>query len=118
MEKITMPVTLTIGAKGEAKLSETPRKGDKHIWIIEATVEHDGSPYDIAGATVTLHAKKPDDSTVDISGQIDEKNLHMVSFALTDVVLDQVGTVACQVDFTLDDSALHAPPFTFAVAEN
>jgi hypothetical protein len=118
MEKITMPVTLTIGAKGEAKLSETPRKGDKHIWIIEATVEHDGAPYDIAGATVTLHAKKPDNNTVDITGQIDEKNLHVVSFALTDAVLDQAGTVTCRVDFTLDDSVLHTPPFTFTVAES
>lgn len=117
MEKITMPVTLTIGAKGSAELSAAPRKGDKHIWIVEATVEHDGSPYDISGATVTLHAKKPDDSTVDITGQIDEKNLHVAAFELTDAVLDHAGTVTCQMDFALNDSVLHSPIFTFTVAE-
>lgn len=117
MEKITMPVTLTIGATGSAELSAAPRKGDKNIWIVEATVEHDGSPYDISGATVTLHAKKPDDSTVDITGQIDDKNLHVVAFELTDAVLDQAGTVTCQVDFALDNSVLHSPTFTFTVAE-
>lgn len=117
MEKIKMPVTLTIGAKGSAELSAAPRKGDKNIWIIEATVEHDDSPYDIAGATVTLHAKRPDDTTVDITGQIDDKNLHVVAFTLTDAVLDQAGAVTCRVDFTLDDSVLHSPIFTFTVAE-
>lgn len=117
MKKITMPVTLTIGAKGSVELSAAPRKGDKNIWIVEATVEHDGSPYDISGATVTLHVKKPDDSTVDIAGQIDEKNLHVAAFELTDEALDQMGTVTCQVDFALDDSVLHSPTFTFTVAE-
>lgn len=117
MEKIKMPVTLTIGAKGSAELSAVPRKGDKNIWIVEATVEHDGSPYDISGATVTLHAKKPDDSTVAIAGTIDEKNLHVAAFELTDAVLDRAGTVTCQVDFALNDSVLHSPIFTFTVAE-
>lgn len=117
MEKITMPVTLTIGAKGSATLSAAPRKGDKNIWTIEATVEHDGSPYDISGATVTLHAKKPDETTVDIVGTIDDKNLHVVAFTLTDAVLDQAGTVTGKADFTLDDSVLHSPSFTFTVAE-
>lgn len=117
MEQITIPVTLTIGAEGSAKLSAAPRKGDKNIWIIKAAVEQGGSPYEIAGATVTLHAKKPDDSITDIAGVIDEKNLHVVAFTLTDNALDHAGTVTCQMDFALNDSVLHSPIFTFTVAE-
>lgn len=117
MDQIKIPVTLTIGASGTAKLTPVPRVADKNIWVIEAAVEQGGSPYDVAGATVTLHAKKPDETTVDIVGTIDDKNLNVVVFTLTDDALDQAGTVTCQVDFALNDSVLHSPIFTFTVAE-